>query len=472
MKHADIVMTTAQDSELETEMYRRLPRESSAFLLAGINDLGERLVLTVHECVPLPEDAYEDPCAFNVELKSQALIKMVNRAVETGCILIEAHSHPGSAIARFSGIDERGLRQVVPYMLRSLPHGVYGALVWGRAGVEARVWCGEMSETPMSVPVVAVRVVGGHMRSVPTATRDANLAHGAGSGRRYDRLERVIGVRGREAISSVRVAIVGLGGLGSNLVEALLAIGVREFVLVDRDVVKEENLDRIPYATPHDAEIGMHKVAIAERHILSRLPSASVCAIPSNLNDSEAMRAVKSAHAIFGGVDTYYARLILTNLAGAYLIPYFDCGTGVRVEEDQIVDMGGRVSVLWPGEHCLICAGHINDRELNYELASPDEKQAARLRGYVTGADLPQPMVGNLNGITAHLAAVEFMASMTGLRSPVERVYYNALKKTLDEVSLTGRGACRICQGQVGLADQSGVLERFSPDPRSAFVRV
>ncbi len=452
MNEAEIRMTGIQYRSLRKILIGSEDREGAAFILAGIANSPGRLVLTAHELWEIPSVSG----AWHIKAEPSALIDAVNRAAGKGGILIEAHSHPASDIPRFSSVDEEGLRQVVPYMLGSLPQPIYGAMVWGQVGAEARVWLGN-ADSP--VPVRMIRVVGPGFQTIPiTEGTEPQNTEDFG---RWDRLDRAIGQKARSAISELTVGIVGLGGLGSHLVMALLAIGVRKFVLVDGDVVKEVNLDRIPFALPRDARNRARKAQLAKNHIVSRQPGAAVTAISSGVEGRSAFEALKEIDVLFGAVDTYCARLIMTSLAAAYLIPYLDCGTGVVVREGKIADMGGRISVLWPGDHCLVCAGRLNSRELNYELADEEGKRFARERGYVTGAEVAQPMVGNLNGVVAHLAAVELVSAVSGFRRTSEQLFYDALRGTVQEISYTESSDCRICQGQVGLGDNSDLQPRF-----------
>src|SRR3546814_7980818 len=54
-------------------------------------------------------------------------------------------------------------------------------------------------------------------------------------------------------LAGSRVAIIGLGGVGSLLVELLARLGVGQFVLVDPDRVDPTNVPRLVDATPWDA---------------------------------------------------------------------------------------------------------------------------------------------------------------------------------------------------------------------------
>ncbi len=72
--------------------------------------------------------------------------------------------------------------------------------------------------------------------------------------------------------ASRRVGIVGLGSVGSIIVEALSRVGISDITLVDHDRLEQRNLDRTLHSTSHDAETGTHKVCIAAAAQRRRVP--------------------------------------------------------------------------------------------------------------------------------------------------------------------------------------------------------
>lgn len=460
----ELYLTAGQHQVLQEALFGRTPREGAAFLLAGVSRGKTTVRVTAHECWGIGDEGFRDASAGHVELRPATLIDAVNRAVETGCTLIEAHSHPGAAVPRFSAVDERGLSEIVPYMLENLPTRTYGATVWGREGFEGRIWRGVGARF---APVSTLRIVGQAHEPGELGSVDSSPPTNPLGSNRADRLDRAIGARARVRIGQTRFAVVGLGGLGANLLASLLSIGARRFILVDPDLLKEENVDRIPYATAKDARKGLRKVKLAERYVKSRVPAAEVVAVGGGVQSAEAISALKDADILLGAVDAYFPRLVLTRFAAAYLIPFLDSGTGVHVKNEVVTDMGGRVTVLLPGERCLACAGRIHARELAYELAGNDERALALGRGYVTGLDVPQPMIATLNGAVANLAATEALGLVTGVKRPAEQLYYDALSGTVSEVQFADREHCRICQGLLGLADGADLGCGGQPDSPS-----
>jgi len=82
--------------------------------------------------------------------------------------------------------------------------------------------------------------------------------------RRFGGLRRLYGAVGYERLRRARVAVVGLGGVGSWATEALARSGVASLILIDLDHVSESNINRQIQAT--SSTIGQHKgLALRER---------------------------------------------------------------------------------------------------------------------------------------------------------------------------------------------------------------
>ena len=82
--------------------------------------------------------------------------------------------------------------------------------------------------------------------------------------RRFGGMRRLYGVQGAQRVAQAHVAVVGIGGVGSWVVEALARSGVGALTLVDMDHVAESNINRQIHAT--DATLGQAKIqAMAER---------------------------------------------------------------------------------------------------------------------------------------------------------------------------------------------------------------
>jgi tRNA A37 threonylcarbamoyladenosine dehydratase len=84
------------------------------------------------------------------------------------------------------------------------------------------------------------------------------------SSRRFGGMARLYGLTGAEQIARSHVLIVGIGGVGSWIAEALARSGVGEMTLVDMDHIAESNINRQIHAL--ESTLGQAKVlAMKER---------------------------------------------------------------------------------------------------------------------------------------------------------------------------------------------------------------
>ena len=90
----------------------------------------------------------------------------------------------------------------------------------------------------------------------------------------FSRTELLIGKDGEEKLKSAKVAVFGVGGVGSFVVEGLVRAGVGNIVIIDDDKICLTNLNRQIMATRKT--IGKYKVDIMKDRILEINPDANV----------------------------------------------------------------------------------------------------------------------------------------------------------------------------------------------------
>src|SRR4051812_46946121 len=61
---------------------------------------------------------------------------------------------------------------------------------------------------------------------------------------RFDRQIALFGEEGQAKVAAATVAVVGVGGLGSHLVQQLALLGVRQFALIDCEELADTNRNR------------------------------------------------------------------------------------------------------------------------------------------------------------------------------------------------------------------------------------
>ena len=147
----------------------------------------------------------------------------------------------------------------------------------------------------------------------------------------FSRTELLIGKNGLEKLNKSKVAIFGIGGVGSFVVEALARTGVGNFILVDNDEVALSNLNRQIIATTKT--IGKSKVEVAKERILEINPDANVEIYQVFfMPDTEGILDETVTY-IIDAIDTVTAKIELVLRANKLNIPIISSmGTGNKLD--------------------------------------------------------------------------------------------------------------------------------------------
>ena len=81
----------------------------------------------------------------------------------------------------------------------------------------------------------------------------------------FDRLELLVGKDGIKKLKEANITVLGLGGVGSYLVEALIRSGIENITIIDFDKIEISNLNRQLMATTKN--IGKFKIDEIEKRI-------------------------------------------------------------------------------------------------------------------------------------------------------------------------------------------------------------
>ena len=153
-----------------------------------------------------------------------------------------------------------------------------------------------------------------------------------------------IGTEGQQKLKAARVFLAGLGGLGSISAYYLAAAGIGHLVIVDRDEVQLDNLNRQIIHWTDD--IGKAKVHSTSK--LSRLnPLCRVRGTRAEIQEENAMDLVGDCSVIVDATDNLATRKILNRASVMKRIPFIFGG---------IDGFNGMVTTFIPGETpCLEC---------------------------------------------------------------------------------------------------------------------
>ena len=278
---------------------------------------------------------------------------------------------------------------------------------------------------------------------------------------RYDRNIRFFGREGQEHLAATSIVVVGVGGLGTHVVQQLALLGVRKLILVDDEELDETNRNRYVTARHNDLIPGSLKVDLGARLIRESNPDVEAIPIAQPLQSESALQSIAEADYVFGCLDNDVPRVILTELCGAYARPYFDLASDIHVGDSAY---GGRVCVAWDGQGCLMCHGQIDQRAIQQELAGAAARRDEEAIYGVPKSELGEkgPSVVSVNGVVASLAVTEFLLAVTGVRNEPRRLLtYRANLGIVAHNKTLPVPDCYYCTGLWGRGLQAGVEARY-----------
>ncbi len=223
-------MPASELSRLHRSLLDCAPHEGAAFL--AVEPSGSELVLRSFRVFNKWE--MEEGDGGELALTEGAQIDGLKEIKQGGHGLVEVHTHPGSGSrVGFSSFDDEQLPYFARYISRKLPGKSFGALVFGSNSYAGRSWVGEGTDS------LQLQVVGEHL-AVPTWTGSQEESNALDH--RFDRQVRALGRGGQRALSALKVAVVGVGGTGSQVSQQLGHLGVNQLLLVDDDRIEPSNL--------------------------------------------------------------------------------------------------------------------------------------------------------------------------------------------------------------------------------------
>lgn len=230
----------------------------------------------------------------------------------------------------------------------------------------------------------------------------------------------VIGNRGQEKIFNSVVAIIGLGGLGSPIIQYLAASGVGRIIIIDDDVVELSNLSRqVIYSLD---SVDKAKVDAAEIAAKTLNPEITVTKFFKRINAENIDLILKAAQIVVDASDNFQTRFLLNEYCH---------NNGKVLVSGAAIKMQGYLSVYKSGidnsKPCFACF-HQGDNFLH-------EKSCSR-RG----------VLGAVVGSIGTMMAVEVIKEITMPEKSIAGtlLYYNALENRFKSIELVKQRDC-IC---------------------------
>lgn len=204
-----------------------------------------------------------------------------------------------------------------------------------------------------------------------------------------------IGPEGQRKLAEARVAIIGVGGLGSPAALYLTGAGIGTIGLVDSDTVSLSNLQRQILYT--ESEVGLPKTACAARRLSSLNSSITIREHSCRLTPENAKEIIEQYDVVIDGCDNYSTRYLLSDTCEALHIPYI---------YGAITPLGGQVAILCYGKNAVTYR----------QLFPEEEKNDSPQQSY---SQQPLPVVGTTPAIIGSMQANETIKLIAGYGQPI-----------------------------------------------------
>lgn len=147
----------------------------------------------------------------------------------------------------------------------------------------------------------------------------------------FTRTESLIGREGMEKLNKSKVAVFGIGGVGSYASEALVRSGLGNIVLIDYDIIDVSNINRQIHAT--SKTVGLLKVEVMRDRLLEINPSLNIKIINEPYTDENKNRLLFLDYSyVIDAIDMVSSKVSLIENCKILKIPIISCmGAGNKL---------------------------------------------------------------------------------------------------------------------------------------------
>jgi tRNA threonylcarbamoyladenosine dehydratase len=247
----------------------------------------------------------------------------------------------------------------------------------------------------------------------------------------FSRTEMLIGAEGLQKLKDSKVAVFGIGGVGSYTVEALARTGVGHLVLIDDDNICLTNINRQIHATRKT--IGKAKVDVMKERVLDINPNAEVETHKIfYLPETSEGLIRKDYDYIVDAIDTVSAKLDLAIKAREMGIPLISSmGTGNKLDPTRL-----EVADIFGTSVCPLCKvmrhelrkRGVESLKVVYSLEEPIKISESENTSCKEGCICPKGTVRKCDRRRAIPGSISFVPPAAGLIIAAEVVKY-LLKK-------------------------------------------
>jgi len=135
-------ITGALLRSIRADLRRRhaFAHERVGFITAGLAAAGDDIMILARSYWPVADEDYLRDPSVGAMMGPAAIRKALQRAMAEGEALLHVHTHGGSGIPGFSGVDVRENAKFVPDFFKVAPQCLHGAIVLSDTAANGQIW--------------------------------------------------------------------------------------------------------------------------------------------------------------------------------------------------------------------------------------------------------------------------------------------------------------------------------------------
>lgn len=221
-----------------------------------------------------------------------------------------------------------------------------------------------------------------------------------------------IGPHGQKLLEKAKIAIVGIGALGTVSAELLVRSGITNLLLIDNDTIEETNLQR--QLLFQESDLKKNKALAAKTQLLKINSHAKITAFANRLTTNN-LKILKKSHLILDCTDNLETRFLINDFCKQHHLPWIYASA---------IKTHGYVMPIFPEGPCLHCFL----KNSSIETCSTS---------------------GVLNTITTSIAALQTTQAIKIITKKITEpklYYYNIYSPELKIITINKNPNCPLCK--------------------------
>lgn len=225
-----------------------------------------------------------------------------------------------------------------------------------------------------------------------------------------------IGPKGQEILLNSRITVIGCGALGTVVASNITRAGIGTVVLIDRDVVELNNLQR--QILFDEKDIGHPKVMAVFKKLKMINSEIEIKPVLKDVNSTNIEELISGSDVVLDATDNFQTRMIINDACVKHRIPWIYAG---------VIQTHGMTMAILPQGPCFQC--------LLPSIPDPGSTSTCETAG----------VLNTIVNIIASMESTEAIKILLNKDVSNKLVYYDVWHHQFEQVRVMKRNKCECC---------------------------